>query len=205
MAVDPTGLAGEDPKEGQRLSSIIALGSSIAGVVGGGLEIGFGISAMLTPTGIGQVGGAALFSMGIGTVTFSCAKMVDAVNAISNDMPVSDISTGYGELAGGGVDRAFGGDGESGQVIGGLLQGLISGRLMTAGLQSTATSGESLLFGAMGDGMRNATLGLEVVSNAHSVAKVSGVIQANTPKSDDEIVTPTRSTRFEPILIQPDW
>ena len=62
MAVDPTGLAGEDPKEGQRLSSIIALGSSIAGVVGGGLEIGFGISAMLTPTGIGQVGGAALFS-----------------------------------------------------------------------------------------------------------------------------------------------
>jgi hypothetical protein len=205
MMIDPSGMAGEDPKEAQRVSSTVALGAAVAGVVGGVLEVTFGIGAIVTPTGVGQIGGAALVTMGVGTISFSFAKMVDAVDAITNDRAVADIPTGYGELGGGGLDVMLGGDGEAGQVVGGLLQGVLSGKLVTAGMQSVATSGQSLLVGPVGDGARNATLGLEIIASTHSIVDWAGLLKSQPSRSSDAPVAAAQSSRFQSVMTPPGW
>ena len=157
--VDPTGMAGEDPKEAERVSSTVSLGAAVAGVVAGVGEIVGGFTAMLAPTGVSQVGGAVLISIGIGTVSFSGAKLVDAIDAVGNDRPVSDIPTGYGELTGGAVDKGLGGSGELGELFGGLLQGAITGKLMMFGVQSAASSSDALLLAPKMEGVDKCHLG----------------------------------------------
>jgi hypothetical protein len=131
--------------------------------------------------------------------------LVDAIDAMSEDRSVADVPTGYDELAGGGLDKALGGDGESGQIVGGLLQGVVSGKLITLGMQSASAAGEDLLLGPMGDGIRNATLGLEVVSTSHSIANASGLMNLSNKQTNVVVDGPRNSSRFEPVLNQPDW
>jgi hypothetical protein len=205
MMVDPSGMAGEDPKEAQRVSSTVALGAAIAGVVVGVVEIVGGFTAMATPSGVGQVGGAALVCMGVGTVSFSGAKLVDAFDAILNDRPVSDIATGYGELAGGAIDKRLGGSGETGGLIGGLAQGAVAGKLVMAGAQGVATSGDALLLAPKMEGLTSATLGLELISTSHSVGSATGLIQRSTANSTKSVNAPERSSQFQPVPTQQKW
>jgi RHS repeat-associated protein len=203
--VDPTGMAGEDPKEAERVSSTVSLGAAVAGVVAGVGEIVGGFTAMLAPTGVSQVGGAVLISMGIGTVSFSGAKLVDAIDAVGDDRPVSDIPTGYGELTGGAVDKGLGGSGELGELFGGLLQGATTGKLLMFGVQSAASSSDALLLAPKMEGLTNATLGLEVISTSHTVGTATGLIQRSSPKVVEPVNASERTSRFESVPTQQQW
>jgi hypothetical protein len=201
--VDPTGMAGEDPKEAERVSSTVSLGAAVAGVALGTFQVVAGVTAIATPTGIGQIGGAALVANGIGMICFSGGKTIDAVNAIANDGPVSDIPSGYEELAGGAIERALGGDGQTGELVGGIVFGAATGGVATKALQIGAKAAPLASLPSVLDGLPGATGGLEFISTTHAIGTATGVIKQ--PVSEKSSANPGKDERFQSVLIEPNW
>lgn len=201
--VDPTGLAAEDPKEVEETSTTFALGASIAGLGLGAAQIVAGVAACASPTGVGQVAGVALISNGVGMLSFSGAKLVDAVDALDNGRPASDIPSGYEELAGGSIDRAFGGDGVTGEIVGGILGGAVTGGLATKALQVGSEAAPMALLPVIMEGLPKASGGLEFISVTHSIGTRTGLIDStrNTPIANEN----SKDGRFESVLVQPSW
>jgi len=92
----------------------------------------------LAPTGISQLAGGAMIAAGIGAITFGTAKSIDAMAALASDKPTHDIPSSYGDLLGTETDKAMGGDGVVGGIVGSLLEGGL-----TAGVLKAATKGST--------------------------------------------------------------
>jgi RHS repeat-associated protein len=204
MMIDPSGMAGEDPKEAQRVSSTVALGASVAGVGVGALQVVAGITACATPTGVGQVGGVALVSSGIGMLCFSGAKLIDAVDAICNEKAPGRIPSGYEELTGGAVDKALGGDGQTGELVGGILGGFLTGGIAAKALQlGIEKTTPLLLVPVIAEGLPKAAAGLELISTTHAIGTRAGLI--NSSESEASVTNPSTDGRFQPVPVEPYW
>jgi len=153
----------------------------------GGVAASAGVYAMfaggalcLLPTGVSQVAGVALMSIGAGAAAFGTAKSIDAIAALANDTPTHDIPSSYGDLAGTEIDKSLGGDGTIGGMAGSLVEGLGAAAIVKAGAKATTNAAVQLL-PVVEAGMSSASSGATMIELGSKVAKEPLKVQASDP------------------------
>jgi len=187
LLIDPSGL---DSAGWATFGKYMDVMAGRASVIGGGLMTGLGGALCLAPTGISQVAGVALISLGVGAVAFGGAKAVDAVAALANDEPTHDIPSSYGDLAGSAIDRSLGGDGQIGGMLGSFLEGIAVGSLVKTG--TAVSSGVTKSLGPVFfSTVEKSTVGVTLISTLTTAATVSNLVDKSpkstspTPKAKD--------------------
>jgi len=110
-----------------------AVWQGIAGFTGGLASTTGGVAAAMTPTGVGQLGGAALISLGVPAMGLGIAKIV---TGFKDNGSAENVPLGLGETLGMGVDKVAGNENGEFRKIGAVTD--IVTNLAVGGIPKTS-------------------------------------------------------------------
>ena len=182
--------SGLDSAGWAKVQKLVDIGVGGASATVGVFAVFAGGALWLAPTGVSQLAGGAMIAAGIGAITFDTAKSIDAIAAVANDELTHDIPSSYGDLVGTETDKALGGDGVVGGIVGSLLEGGLTTGALKATVKGSTDAVVKLLpvveagIGSAGGGLIGIELATTVVPFRPQEKQISSAIDSSRPKGN---------------------